>query len=317
MNKSQRGEILEPILILIGLLIIIFLFVLPIGPDIDNDSSKGSIWKIGSNRRDRDTTDYSKDHSRDSLYDIDVDLGRGNSGQSVDATEEYITLRNRGDYPISITGWFLTNAKGTKSYTLNGRLLYEPSDQATIPQGTLLLTPNGQNVLGPIVLNENETAIVTSGYVGQRSNIPIVSFKVNKCTGYLESDAEYKFTPSLRRSCAQSEDEPGYYYLDEKCKDYIDGMGTCHIPDFETRDLNGESCRNCVDGRRGLSGSCVAFLKEHYNYAGCLAYHSQDQDFLGKEWRVFLGRTWEMWADDDETITLFDQFGKTIDYLSY
>lgn len=314
MNKYTKGEILEPVLILIGLLIVIFLFVLPVGPNAGiKNGNTNFIWGNTLNTKTSNTSNYPKD----SVYEQYIYLGQGNSGYVSDPSEEYITIDNGGEKPVTLTGWFLTNAKGTKPYTLNGQLQYTPSDQAVIPNGTTFLTANGQNVLGPIVLNQYDSAIVTTGYVGPRSNIPIVSFKENKCTGYLEADADYTFTPSLRRNCVRPDEEPGFNYLDETCQEYIEGMGTCHIPDYETRDIYGESCRNCVDGRPGLSRSCIAYLKEHFNYAGCLANHSNDADFLGRVWRIFLNRKWEMWGVKKETITLFDQLGKTVNYLSY
>jgi hypothetical protein len=268
----------------------------------------------GSNTNNKNT---STGYIKDSLYERYVGLGSGNASYETDAFEEYVTISNEGDSSLTLTGWLLTNAKGTKPYTLNGQIYYTPSDKAFIPMGTTYLTANGQNALSPIVLNKNERAIVTTGYIGPRSNIPIVSFKTNKCTGYLEEDAEYNFTPGLRHNCVRPSEEPGFDYLDENCQEYIEGMSYCHIPDFDTRDIYGESCRNCVDGRSGLSRSCITFLKDHFSYAGCLANHGNDPDFSGKEWRIFLGKTWEMWAAKKETITLFDQLGKTIDYLSY
>jgi hypothetical protein len=316
MNKYNRGEILEPILILVGLLIVIFLYVIPAGPD----SKTGGLFGNNSNRESEEGSFYdnnTNDSSTDSQYEDHIDISSGNASYETEAIDEYITINNYGGSPVTISGWFLTNSKGTKPYTLNGQLQYQPSDQAIIPQGTYYLTPNGQNALAPIILKDGETAIVTSGFIGPRSNIPIVSFKVNKCTGYLEEDAEYNFTPGLRHNCVRPSEEPGFNYLEEECQEYIEGMSYCHIPDFETRDIYGESCRNCVDGKPGLSKSCIAYLKEHFNYAGCLANHGNDPDFLGKEWRVFLGRKWEMWGEKKETITLFDQLGKTIDSFSY
>jgi hypothetical protein len=58
MNNLKRGEILEPVLILIGLLIVFFIFVLPTGPGAKttDTSKKGSAWDIG------DRTQTTKTH---------------------------------------------------------------------------------------------------------------------------------------------------------------------------------------------------------------------------------------------------------------
>ena len=181
MNKYRKGEVLEPVLILIGLLIVIFIFILPTGrrASNSNDSDRNTYWNRNSdNETNRDYND------RDSVFERDVRLSSGNSKSETDPAEEYVTITNRGDSSVNISGWFLTNAKGSKPYSLNGRIVYTPSDQATIPQGALFLTSNGSNILSSIILAPDEKAVLTTGSIGPRSNIPIVSFRVNRCSGY-------------------------------------------------------------------------------------------------------------------------------------
>ncbi len=321
MNKYQKGEILEPLLILVGLIIIMVVYIFPnkssIGPistfntPSNGGGSGGSAWGDG------DDNSFYTSPEENSSYSKYVNIGIGNASYETDAIEEYITLGNNGDTPVTITGWRLTNGKDRRPFIQNGKTVVSAQDNVSIPNGTTYLSATGLNSLSPIVLKNNETAIITTGFIGPRSDIPIVSFKENKCSGYLEEDAGFTFTPSIQKNCIYPKNEPGVAYLDTKCQDFIENMGSCHIPKFETRDRNGELCRDCVDGVSGLSKSCIAYLREHYNYAGCLANHSSDADFLKNEWRIFLGNKFELWVDRRETISLFDQFGKLVDYRSY
>jgi len=93
-------------------------------------------------------------------------------------------------------------------------------------------------------------------------------------------------------------------------------MTPCRTPEFNTRDREEDICYNCVDGKL-LSSSCVAFIKSHFNYGSCIANHASNPNFSGRTWRIFLGKGWEMWAEDYETIELFDQLGRLVDSRSY
>ena len=134
--------------------------------------------------------------------------------------------------------------------------------------------------------------------------------------GFLEDLPEYTFTPPLARNCPGPRDEPGVSALDTECRKFIERMTPCRTPQFNTRDREGDICSNCVDGKL-LSGSCVAFIKSHFNYGSCIANHVNKSNFSGRTWRIFLGRGWEMWAEDYETIELFDQFGRLVDSRNY
>jgi hypothetical protein len=311
MNKYRRGELLEPVLILIGLVLLVVFVILP--------QSKDSFrFNPSSSATSRNTT-TSKNYSQSEISSgpASIMIDNGNAESETDAVNEYITLSNDGSNPINISGWKLANGKDKKTYLQNGRLVFGTSDVRIIPAGTLLLNANGNNIITPIILNPGERAVVTSGSVGPRSDVPLVSFKENKCSGYLEAAADYKFTPSLDHSCMNPKNEAGFDYLESDCQEFIESMGYCHTPKFNTKDTYGESCRNCVDGVSGLSSSCIAYIKSHYTYQGCLSNHSGDSDFQGKVWRVFLGSRWELWSDKKETISLFDQSDNLIDSNSY
>lgn len=252
----------------------------------------------------------------DSSYTRNISLGRGNASYTYQPYEEYITIDNRGREPVDITNWQLKNGKDKRAYDLGGSLKYFPADTAKIGQAATFVSPSGLNKFQNVVLKESETAIITTGSVGSQVPYKIVSFKENICSGFLEDLPEYTFTPPLERDCPRPADELGVNALDTECRKFIERLSPCRTPKFDTRDSEGDICSNCVDGKL-LSSSCVAFIKSHFNYSSCIANHVNDANFSGRTWRIFLGRGWEMWAEDYETIELFDQSSRLVDSNAY
>ena len=245
-----------------------------------------------------------------------ISLGRGNASYTYQPYEEYITIDNRGREPVDITNWQLKNAKDKRAYDLGGSLKYFPADTAKIGRAAPFVSPMGTNIFQNVILQDGETAVITTGLIGSQLPYKIVSFKENICSGFLEDLPEYTFTPPLARNCPGPRDEPGVSALDTECRKFIERMTPCRTPQFNTRDREGDICSNCVDGKL-LSGSCVTFIKSHFNYGSCIANHVNKSNFSGRTWRIFLGRGWEMWAEDYETIELFDQFGRLVDSRNY
>lgn len=311
-----RGSLLEPTLLLITLSIIIFLFILPSrvpGPQrsiFDFSNSSGSTFRDPYRADDENvyTLQPTSSHAKS------ISIKRGNAASSYQPREEYIVLENNSRSSIDITGWKLTNGKDRRVYELGNTLQRYPAEEAYIPSGTKLLSAS--NILQNIVLEAGEEAVITTGKPSLFGSIPITSFKENMCTGYLENTRNYDFTPSLRQQCPDPSEEPGFENLDEKCQDFINGLRSCAIPDIGGRDEEGDRCDNCVNGER-ISRICRTFIETHYNYQGCVAYHGLDEDFYLDTWRVFLGKTWEMWAKSKEVISLFDKAGSLVDYLQY
>ena len=307
----QKGSVLEGLVVLVALFIIIFLFVLP----HNNKGPLRIITPLAGNPGYSDSynpgTTYSTISSAESPkansgYSNAISIGTGNAAYAYQPYEEYITISNNSQSPINITGWKLVNGKADRTYDLGGTLRRYQSDTATIPRGDI----------GNVVLGPGEKAIITTGSVGNQSPYRISTFKENICSGYLEESEDYNFTPSLSRSCVDPDSEPGVTGLDNKCREFVSRLYSCRIPEFNTRDNNNEICTNCADGVP-LSSSCLAFIKTHYNYASCVSNHRFDTRFYLDTWRVYLGKSWEMWADKYESISLYDQFGKLVDYASY
>ena len=305
-NFQVGNSTTEGIMILAVLLVIILIM-----PKGNSDSTANSL-----NSSKNTNSGGENIVSTNSPYAQDISLGAGNASYAYQPYEEYITINNRGRESVDITNWQLRNSKDKRAYDFSGNLQYFPADTAIIGQAAFFVSPSGLNKFQNIVLKPSETAMVTTGLVGSQLPYRIVSFKENICSGFLEDLPKYTFTPSLTRNCPRPENEPGVSALDTECRRFIERMSSCRTPKFNTRDSEGNICSNCVDGKP-LASSCVAFIKSHFNYSSCIANHANDSNFSGRTWRIFLGRGWEMWAKDYETIKLFDQFGRLVDERSY
>lgn len=318
----QKGEsLLAPILIIAFLIVVMVL--------TPRSSTPGTTSFFGLTPNATSTTSYNNPNSypssvsngtvlgtelTSSSYKNDISLNRGNAPYSYQPYEEYVTLDNVSNHNIDITGWKLKNAKDKRTYNFNGAEQKFPADIAFIPQATTLY--NFSSPLSDIVLKPGDRAIITTGNMPVQTPYRISNFKENICTGYIESHPDYNFTPALNSNCPDPNSEPGVENLDNQCRNFVRFLSRCASPIFEVKDSNGDPCTNCINGQR-LSNSCVAFIKEHYTYQGCLAYHSGDTNFEGRTWRVFLGRGWEMWDTQYETIQLFDRLGNLVTFDSY
>lgn len=245
-----------------------------------------------------------------------VSIGTGNAAYSYQPYEEYITIDNQSRSPVNVTGWQLKNGKDQRPYYISGSLQRFSADVALIPQATRLLSPTGNSLNQDVVLERDERAIVTTGSFGNRAPYPVTSFKENMCTGYLEDLPDYAFNPPLSRNCPRPAKEPGIENLDLQCRKFIENISPCKTPVFGGRDNRGENCPDCIEGRI-LNSVCSTFIKERFSYQGCVAHHSSDPNFSGRTWRIFLGRGWEMWATEYETIELFDRFGQLVTFQNY
>lgn len=306
----QKGAGNMDAFLIIGFLVFIMLFTSQ-GDSTQREVSDGN-WILGSSGTSRITSD-----TRTTNTGHNISISTGNAGYAYQPYEEYIVLSNNGRNPVDITGWQLRNGKDQRTYSLGGGLQRFSADIAIIPQATRLLLPQGGSAMTNVVLESGERAVITTGKIGSRHPYPIVSFKENICTGYLENLPEYSFDPPLETRCPRPAVEPGLTNLDTECRAFVERLSSCRTPEFDTKDRNGEPCSTCIRGER-LSSSCASFIREHFTYQGCVAYHSTDPDFhSGRTWRLFLERGWEMWAKDYEAVELFDRFGNLVQSVNY
>jgi hypothetical protein len=173
-------------------------------------------------------------------------------------------------------------------------------------QNTAILIPKAVKiaVLGTtmekenVYLSANNRAYITTG----RSPIGN-SFRVNMCSGYLDQFQDY--VPDLEKNCPDPVDELKKYgpYSDSVCLDLVEKIPRCRI-------YQGSLPRT-------LSESCVNFLAEKLNYNACVANHKTDENFLKKEWRLFLNQSTELWQNKNEIIRLMNSAGETLDSINY
>ena len=199
-----------------------------------------------------------------------------------DFVNDYLILRNSDDQTINISDWTIKTKRET----------------VTIPQVTERLRyPFSDSYDSDIKLAYRDEVIISVGLAPNGAN-----FRINKCTGYLDQLSQYY--PSLDEDCpylAESE----YSHLKKACRDFIDDLSRCEIPDY-------------ADNYEVASDSqCTSFLTEKFNYSQCYQDYEKETDFLGDEWRVFLGKSIDILDNDGDTIILKDQNGLVVDEYEY
>ncbi|MCI0619662.1 hypothetical protein L0Y40_01340 [Candidatus Wolfebacteria bacterium] len=235
---------------------------------------------------------------RASPYKDQVVLESGSARDS-DYHDEYVIVRTKPSNisPVTITGWHLMSPiTGTR---------------ATIGSAAHLPTGNWRNeTLSPIILDPGARVIIAT-----RSFIGKTSFRTNLCTGYFDQNINIR--PRLRRDCPALEDESlalhGIVFSAfneeedyDMCLDAIDRVPRCTetSPRLSFMDEDDEEL-------------CEDFIRENTTYERCVSLHRNDFDFLGDEWRVFIGVGEDLWRDQREVIILTDENGKTVDVVSY
>lgn len=238
-----------------------------------------------------------------------ISISTGNASSEIQPAYEYITIKNNGKEPVDITGWTLKNGKGRRPIrTSDNTVIYEVADTLTIPKGIEFLDPKGNHFSSNIILMPTESAILITGkpFTQYRFSLP-QSFKENICTGYLTTIDKYPFKVALTKSCPRLQEEEAAKYLTQTCYDYVKRLVRCDDPE-ETRLSTFEL----------LEKGCQKFIKEYANYGSCVSLHGDDENFYSpKKWRVFLSKSFEMWARNNEKIILMDKTGRIVAERSY
>ncbi len=207
--------------------------------------------------------------------------------RSGDPSQEYITIHaNNISKTILITGWTLKSLSSGAS--------------ATIPKATVLFFTGISNAEGNIYLSPLETVYLVTGLAPNG-----VSFKVNKCTGYLQQFQT--FIPYINNQCPRAQDEDlsaiPKRVENDACFDYIDSIGQCRT---QTENLPAN-----------WSYECKNFIGKKLTYSSCIDNHKNDGDFYKAEWRVYLKRNEPLWKNRREDIVLYDLNGKVVSELKY
>ena len=225
-----------------------------------------------------------------SPYAGKIDLSMG-SVYETDPDREYLMLRTAYNTTeaLPISNWYLES--------------YVTKERATIPDGDRLMTSWRSPSSEPILLGANESAYLITGAS------PIdVSFHENICTGYLND--EETFYPSLSERCPYPKDEMerfGDIKLDnDKCYDLIERISNCSVPTDEQIDAV------------NISGVCLRFVENTFNYNDCVALHRYDPYFeRDGYWRIYLDERNELWRPKREIIRLMDANDRVIDVIEY
>tara|TARA_B100000508_G_scaffold60333_2_gene47476 strand:- start:32475 stop:33461 length:987 start_codon:yes stop_codon:yes gene_type:complete len=261
----------------------------PSTPRVNTRSSSGGEDSETEERRRQTEAENELTSLERSVYRGDVTLVRSTSGaKKTDAREEYLKLKvsSRAENPINISNWKLVSEVTGKS--------------EVIPFGTELPLSGIITEREALYLDPGDDAYVISG----RSPIG-ASFRINMCMGYF---AQYQsFTPTLRKSCPLPEDElRNFSSIDLNrevlCEEFVEDIPRCSI---------------ATSIPPTVSGSCKGFVETNISYNGCVSNHKNDEKFFDDEWRVYLGRSGELWKKERETIRLYDSVGKLVDQISY
>jgi hypothetical protein len=324
MKNKERGIIKTLILLVVGLSVLFLAFAIianylaPLATPSSSDNSYSNSYDKSSNSlldfldsgnygsysgsSDRITTNV--DSANRSQYAGKVFLSTGSASYAIQPYEEYVSIKNDGS-PVNITGWRLTNAKGTRpiEYSQNS-YVYPSAESAVIGQGTEFLDPSGKYVIGSVILGKDDTAIITTSGPFTYFPLPITTnFRENMCMGYLE---KYPFYPQIENRCPYPYNDPQIRTVTDECYDYMRSLNICENPE--------KSDKNDFDM---LTTQCKSFIKVRLNYPSCVANNRYSSDFALKQWRIFLGKSHELWASQRELITLYDNTGLIVDQISY
>jgi len=224
-----------------------------------------------------------------SPYKNQVTFGLQDVQESSPAAE-YLTLQASfaNTAPISLAGWSLQSAV--------------TGVRVPIPQAATQFVSGVLNNVGSVALTPGSTAYVVSG------PSPVgVSFRENKCTGYL---AELQtFVPQLNTTCTLASDDlslnaQNISQYGDACLDYAKSLPQCHFPGLDQKPA-------------GISDACANFLLNRFSYNGCVYAHKNDSDFYQPNWRVYLGSGVQLWRDTHDVVRLLDNQGRTVDVLTY
>ena len=173
-------------------------------------------------------------------------------------------------------------------------------DEFFIPQAVEIFSQQGPNEPQTLVLKNGDRVRVYSS----RSKIG-VNFRLNKCTGYLET--AYRFSPSLPFDCPRLyQSRADIVDFSNFCQDYITSLKNCAYPAYNLPIPYYDSrCREFLD---------------KINYSGCLEKYRNDTDFLSREWRIFLGSSYsdrDFFISEHDRIRLFNKDGELIHEYIY
>ncbi len=185
---------------------------------------------------------------------------------------------------VNITGWRIKSNTGS----------------FLIPKANDVLPAAAYTNTDDIRLRRFETVRIVS-----RRGPVALNFRLNACTGYY---AVLGFVPNVPRSCPaiyESRSELSRY--SPECQDYVSSLSWCELPSSQPPITYNDS--QCFD------------LLRRASYDQCLMRHRNDPNFLGSEWRVWLGNPSNeqvnIFHPRHDRVLLFDEEGKLVDEYIY
>ncbi len=194
---------------------------------------------------------------KESLFDVRAAGVRG----AVSPTQEFFTITNTSGSPQNISGLAISN---------------ESKTVAVIPRGSTLPYTGRPNAESPIILAPGETAHVISG----RSPIG-VSFRANKCSGYLSQFQS--FTPTLTTSCPSGLEDLPRDLFGTPCESFVGSIPRCTLV-LEQKTIPADT-----------AGKCRAFVEQKIGYNSCVDIHKNDSDFYLPTWYIYLSQDTPIW----------------------
>lgn len=281
-------------------------------------SDKSDIDQQTSGSPSEDDVDSARAGETKSPHKGFVQLAVGSGRSQYQPNREYIVISARGNKkPINIGGWTLKNGRSNKNYVVSGNTVRGQSVSVKIPSyGYTLYHPfdANQGRKGMISLNSGDKAFIVTGSMPSVAGIKVFdNFKTNRCLGYLEDKSYYNFVPDLSYECPSPREVTGISTLDDACYKFVRSLRSCHKPE----DVYIKDQGYCLDRNCKINSTCRNFVISNFNFQSCFDTYSRDRDFVDNDWRIYLGRTWELWEDNRETIYLYDQAGRLVDELSY
>ena len=195
-----------------------------------------------------------------------------------------LTTNLKNDEKINITGWSIEGK--------NGKII--------IPQGVEKYcycydsSPNED-----IFVERGNRIYLSSSYNPFRKD---GNFRSNKCLGYLINSPNFPI--SISKNCPKPTKEE-ISHLNPCCQQFILRLRPCELPDYSKNiDVRGDK-------------QCIEYINENLNNAGCFKNYSQDSNFLGNDWYIYLNDK-DVLADNCyDTLYLRDKNGLLINTYSY
>ncbi|MDP3947617.1 MAG: hypothetical protein Q8Q41_02935 [bacterium] len=188
-----------------------------------------------------------------------------------------------------------------ETVTISGWRVETKTNVFKIPRIPRTHDPFGSNPAEDLALKSGDTVRV----YGSAPRLG-AGFRLNACVGYLET-LNFGFRPALPKTC------PSLYKstaeisrFSSKCQDYIRSLNSCEYPSGNPPvPADDTACRDFLNG---------------INYGGCYSARKNDDSFLSREVRIWLGslaQDFHFLNDTHDRVLLFDEKGFLVSDYTY